>query len=416
MTVTATSPRERLTNIRQETHEARTARARARTQLDAARDGGDLEAAAIAQLAFDNADERLQRAERLESMLLSSMAGIESNGYGGNGFGDSVFNNPEAIGMLERLGSSQMPIGRLDLGPMHSREDVVAMIESGRWGPNRLAAGPDTDIGDPARTGAYYGIRPQLRRRLSILDLLNTAGMSGGSFFYTQESGNLDTAAEVSEGQIKPAGDLVLDDAEVKAATIAHWLRLKRPQLQDVPDLATTVTQRLTYGVMLRLDTQVLVGDGVGQNILGILNQPGIGDVPNVAGDPLTDLTLDGITATFLVDADPNGVVAHPTDVAAMLKNKSVGSGIRLDSDGAFATPPTQMWGLPLVISRAITQGTALVGDFNQATLFVREGVNLRISDADQDAFVRNEVVFLAEGRWGLAVWAPVAFSVVHFA
>jgi HK97 family phage major capsid protein len=59
--------------------------------------------------------------------------------------------------------------------------------------------------------------------------------------------------------------------------------------------------------------------------------------------------------------------------------------------------------------------GQALVGDFaNGATLFVREAVNVRTSDADQDDFVRNRLTMLGEGRFGLAVWQPAAFTLVH--
>ena len=109
-------------------------------------------------------------------------------------------------------------------------------------------------------------------------------------------------------------------------------------------------------------------------------------------------------------------MVVNPVDYAAMLKNKATGSGIRLDSDGAFATPPDTMWGLPAIPSKAIPQGQALVGDWaTGATLFVREPVNVRISDADQDDMTRNRLTALGEGRFGLAVWQPTAFTLVHF-
>jgi len=408
MTVSATH-RSRLGVIRERTHTARSRRANARELLDAARAESDIDAQAVAQIAYDQADVELQTAERLESQLLSSISGM--NGAGP--FGESVFENPETLASLERLASSSMPIGRIDLGPMLSRDDMLAMIESGSWG-SAIQAAADVDVDPGARVGIHQGIRPQLRRRLSVLDLIATAPMDSGSFAYSQESGGLDTAAEVVEGQVKPEADLTLDDEQVVAATIAHWSRLKRAQLADVPALATTVQTRLTSGVMRRLEKQLIAGNGIGANIKGILSHTGLGDIAYSAAGPLSDLTLDGLTATILADADPNGVVAHPSDVATMLKATAAGSGQRLDSAGAFSTPPTELWGLPLVLSTAITQGTCLVGDFRQATVFVREGVTLRISDSDQDAFVRNLCVFLAEGRFGLAVWAPAAFSLVH--
>ena len=74
--MTTTAHRDRLQTIRQRTHSAREARARARQTLDAARAAGDVDAEAIASLALDAANVDVETAERLENMLLSSMAGV----------------------------------------------------------------------------------------------------------------------------------------------------------------------------------------------------------------------------------------------------------------------------------------------------------------------------------------------------
>lgn len=230
-----------------------------------------------------------------------------------------------------------------------------------------------------------------------------------------QELGELDTAREVEEeGSIKPEAEAGLVDAQVVVQTIAHWLKLHRAQISDVPTLMTTCQGRLTFGVMLRLENAVLAGTGEGQHIRGILNTEGVQDVPFVAG-PLSDLVLDGAVAVELGLADANGVVVHPTDWAAMLKATDSGGG-RLDSGGAFGVEPATAWGLPVVRSTAIEQGPALVGDFTQATVYVREALTLRTSDADQDDFVRNMVTVLCEGRFALVVWAPQAFALVRLA
>ena len=121
-------------------------------------------------------------------------------------------------------------------------------------------------------------------------------------------------------------------------------------------------------------------GDGVGENILGILNTPGIGSVVFDAASALSDLTLDGIVATINADAVPDAVVLNATDWAGMLKAKAAGSGVRLDSDGMFSSPPSTAWGLPVVTSKVMPAGTALVGAFGTCTrLFIREPVNVRV-------------------------------------
>lgn len=66
--------------------------------------------------------------------------------------------------------------------------------------------------------------------------------------------------------------------------------------------------------------------------------------------------------------------------------------------------------GLPLISSTVIPVGKLLVGDWSYATVFVREGVSVRVSDSDQDDFVRNRTTLLGEARFGLAVFAPQAF------
>jgi HK97 family phage major capsid protein len=72
------------------------------------------------------------------------------------------------------------------------------------------------------------------------------------------------------------------------------------------------------------------------------------------------------------------------------------------------------LWGVPLVPSPAIPQGTVLVGDFTiGAQLFIREGVQVLMSDSDQDDFLRNRVTLLGEMRAALAVFRPSAFAAV---
>ena len=132
--------------------------------------------------------------------------------------------------------------------------------------------------------------------------------MEGASFHYAVDSGSLDTAAETAELALKPQGDEVLEDAQVVARTIAHWSKIPRQQLSDVPSLATVVQGRLTYGVLRRVENAILAGDGVGREPTryGILNTTGIADVVFDGTKPLADLSLTGIVDVLLAEAEPN--------------------------------------------------------------------------------------------------------------
>jgi hypothetical protein len=69
---------------------------------------------------------------------------------------------------------------------------------------------------------------------------------------------------------------------------------------------------------------------------------------------------------------------------------------------------------LPLVESEALGDGEVIVGDSRiSAKLGVRQGINVLISDSDQDDFTRNRVTILAEGRFTPLVAVPTATA--HF-
>jgi HK97 family phage major capsid protein len=331
----------------------------------------------------------------------------------------SFLSDSTTIGQLEQLAHSSLPIGSVNLGMGMAAEELVQRIESGNWGaPLKMAAAGDVTIGDgssPARRGAYGGMVRQLRRPLRLLDLIPSAPGDGSGFDYTQETGSFDTAVETVEGAVKPAGEITFTDAEVRFRTIPHWVKIPRQQLADVPGLQTVIENRLIYGVLRRVENQIVSGDGTGENLRGILSTTGIASVAFDADVPLGELPLSGIVDVLMADAEPNGVVLNPTDWATMVTAKAEGSGEYV-GNGPFGTGARTLWDLPSIPSKAIAAGTALVGDWSQCTLFVREGANVRASDSDQDDFVRNRVTLLGEGRFGLAVWQPAAFAEVALA
>jgi HK97 family phage major capsid protein len=176
------------------------------------------------------------------------------------------------------------------------------------------------------------------------------------------------------------------------------------------------VNSRLRYICERRLELQILSGDGTGSNLTGILHTTGIGAPASVTGDTVNaDLIANGLSTVLTSEVEPNGVVVNPIDYVRALKVKATTSGTRLDSDGAFSSDiGLTMWGLPVVASTAIAQATALVGDFQLGcTLFMREGLSVRVSDSDGSDFVQNRVKMLAELRAALAVWRPAAFAAV---
>jgi len=178
------------------------------------------------------------------------------------------------------------------------------------------------------------------------------------------------------------------------------------------------------YGLRLQEDAQILNGDGTGENLLGVLQTPGIqtynwSDGAYSATAGLSDSKADAIrraaTLSFLAYYEPSGVVLHPNDWEDLELTKD-GNGQYLIAVSVAMGGEPKVWRLPVVETPAMTEGEALVGSFGQgAQLYDREQASIRISEQHADFFIRNAIVILAEQRLALAVKRPESFVKVSF-
>jgi HK97 family phage major capsid protein len=266
-----------------------------------------------------------------------------------DGWNSAKLESADLEATLEHISATKSKFGTYSLGEIASKEALVADVT----GTANMRRGP------------YRGILPQLRRRIRLLDLIPTGTMTGNTIPYTVESGNFTTSTapvEVAEGAVKPESGMTLTDATASAATIAHWMKIQKQSLSDWPALRSIVDSRLRYGLLRRVEAEVLAGDGTGQNMTGILNTSGIGSVSYTAGAAVSEQILRAITSIYLADAEATAAVVHPTDWQRALLQKAqypaagtptVGS-LEYTGGGPFATTPESMWGIPLIPTAAV--------------------------------------------------------------
>jgi HK97 family phage major capsid protein len=360
-----------------------------------------------------------------ESYLVSRMAGINSYGVSH----ESFLSDPAVLENLRSLANSSQPIGNLNLGEHRSRDELLAEFDQRRrnldarlsGGSGMMAAAGDVVLPSDVPRTTFYGVIPSLKRPLRLLDLIPTAPTESNVIDYLIEpsvvgqnilSGT--AAAETAELAVKPSGSVTFTEAQAHVRTVAEWYRLPRQTMSDVPAFANSVESRLRWEVENRLELAILNGDGTGNNILGIMNTTGIGAPASVAGDTVnSDLIRDAIATVRAANAEPTAVVVNDLDLARMQKAKAAGSGQRLDAGGAFSDDGgvLTIWDVPAVVTPAMASGSALVGAFTGALVFLREGYTIRISDSDQSDFIQNAVKLLGEMRAGFAVTQPAAFA-----
>jgi hypothetical protein len=214
---------------------------------------------------------------------------------------------------------------------------------------------------------------------------------------------------------LKPKSNLTFESAQAPVRTIAHYEVAHRNVLADEPQLQAVINNELLYGLRLEEDWQILQGTGTGEDLLGLLNTPGIQTYTqaNTSGTPAetkADALRRAATKAALAYYDPSGYVLHPYDWEDIELTKTTQGQYVLATNVAVGAQ-TQAWRQPVVESPAMPEGTFVTGAWGLgAQLYDRAQAAIRIADQHADFFIRNAVAVLAEQRLAFAVKRPESF------
>lgn len=252
------------------------------------------------------------------------------------------------------------------------------------------------------------------RQRMFIRDVLSVQSTGLASVPYIRElnaQANEGGASAVSEASAKPEVTMQFETDDAPIRKIAAWVQATEEALADAPTLRGYIDNRLAYMLKVREEQQVLNGSGSAPQIKGIRQYSGL----QTASGELYAGVGSAIGKIENVDGDADGVVVNPLDFwAAVTDRHSEGFDGVAVATAPFGAPAPTVWGLPVIRSRAIESGKALVGSWRLgATLFDRETVTVRTTDSHASLFVSNTWVILAEERIGLAVNRPDYFCLV---
>lgn len=272
-------------------------------------------------------------------------------------------------------------------------------------------------------------------RELTIRDLVTVGSTTSDTVEYVRVTGKTNNAAPVAEATtaapgaisgaspgpytvaaasgVKPESGLALEVVSTTVKTLAHWIPITKRAASDAGQVRTLIDNFLRVGLNEELEDQMLGGDGTGENFTGILNS-GIQTVGSAGTD--IDAIVDAIRAVRVTGRRrPTGLAIHPNDwySAGFLLAKDSQGNYLIGDPRATVDQLQQLWGLQVVVSEAVTENTALVGDFRQAVLWEREGIDVLVSDQHADFFTRNLLAILAEMRAAFGVLDPQAFCTV---
>lgn len=252
-------------------------------------------------------------------------------------------------------------------------------------------------------------------RRLTIRDLMPNIPVASNLVEFAREVSFTSAAAmQTAEGAAKAESALSFELKYAPVQTLAHWIPVSRQLLDDAPAIQGYVNSRLSYGLKLKEEDELLNGAGVGTDISGLIANSTTYDttLTNVATDTLIDVISHAITQASLSYFDATAIILHPKDWEAIKLIKTTGSassGQYIFSDPHSADNPS-LWGLPVVPTQSMAQSQFLVGAFDMAAaVWDRNQATIEISREHSDFFTRNLAAILCEERLALTVFRPLA-------
>jgi HK97 family phage major capsid protein len=351
----------------------------------------------------ENGSEGDRAARQVREHVKDGLHSRES--YGARVIGSQAYQTLRDSGALQ----STAALGRVELGQMMKRDELIAALQLNAAVIVTDDAGEDTvrPFIEPKHRGL---IEPRFRP-LKLLDLISVAGTDTDSIDYVVETGWVNNAAVVPEAQtdakiggevttvkggVKPQSKLSFEKKSASVEQIAHWIAATRKTLRNAPQVRGIIDNRLSRGLLEKLEDEIIAGSGVGDHLLGFLNTPGIQHQDRNEGDPLVDDILRALTRLRLAFFDTGLVVGlNPLDAEEVRLSK--------DKNGNYIFgPPSQAgpstyWGVPGVEAAQFPQEQPVAGDFSVVELYIQEGVTVLASDSHEDFFTRNLVAVLAE-------------------
>lgn len=262
-----------------------------------------------------------------------------------------------------------------------------------------------------------------MTRQQRLIDLFsNRKSITGNAFEYYRQTLRDNNATTVQDHGNKPESGYTVTAVTDRARVIAHLSEeIPARLLADHQELEQFLADEMAEGVLDALEAEIIAGDGSAEHFTGLLSTEGITPVA-FDTDVITSLR-SGVTALQLLGVMPTGWVLHPNDAMAidLLRYSATGAGETAEPLGFLVdgyqngnSGSGNVFGptTPRVVSPSVPEGTAILADWSQLRVYIREDVRLDV-DTSGSLFQKNEVMFRAEGRFGIGVLRPSSFAVI---
>jgi len=248
-------------------------------------------------------------------------------------------------------------------------------------------------------------------RPIQVIDTIPGGRTTQAAIVYMEETTVTSAAAERAEAAAYAESTLELTEQSSTVRSIGTSIPVTDEQLEDVEQVRTYLNTRLPFLVRQRLDGQILTGDGVAPNLLGINNLSGI-QSQALGSDTVPDAFYKAMKAVRVTGrATPSIIYIHPNDWQDIRLLRTA-DGIYIWGNPSEAGP-MRLWGVLVVETDAQSENTGVVGDTaNFSQLFIRRDVTIEVG-LDSDDFTKGIQTLRCGIRCAFVGYRPAAFCQV---
>ena len=258
----------------------------------------------------------------------------------------------------------------------------------------------NTVVTAPQIADVDRSIAPQ-PSRVSAASLFTNAVISGNAItYFLQGAFQTNSGIEpTAQGNKKPQASTSFAGTTLALSKLAAYIKETDEILDDASFLASEVQNTLIYQLG-KVEDDFIVN--------------AIANTSGVLTDDYTDLA-DGILAAITAVKSHSAysasiVIMNPVDLMTLLTSKDkngqyIGGGYFTGAygNGSYQMP-TNIWGIPVYVSSAVSQGTVIVAAREAVKVWKKGGLDVRIFEQNEDDALYNRVTLLAEERLAAAV------------
>lgn len=305
--------------------------------------------------------------------------------------GSSLPDDPRSLGAL--VVASKSWAGK-NTSPMQSFD-----VDVGEFGMKTLL---QTSAGWQPRTDNGTVLVDKVIRPVQVLDVFPSGRTDLFEIPSMEETTRTQAAAELAEDGTYAEDAFVFTRRTSPVRKIGSQIPVTDEQLDDVPGMQSLIDNRLTFGVRARFDQQIMVGDGTGSNLTGLVSASGV-QTQAKGADSAASAIFKAITLVRVTGrASPTHVFMHGTDYQNLRLSQNAQGDYQFGPP--YAPGEATAWGLPIIQTEALTAGTAVVAsvDPQWMQLWYRKDIEVQVGFINTQ-FKIGEKTIRADAR--VALW-----------